>query len=297
LQHGFARLRKEAPAAGIHPDDDFTVERLFRTINRDHFQAVPGSSFSNYLQLKGYDPKKFTLACVSNIIKAMYILIVDVLHQRGHRELLNRPSAVWAKYIVEFPPRMPPSQQELQVLVGREVLKPVHHYGVELNYLRYRGDGLPLIRNHSKFAPGKKYRVKIDPDDVSYVNVLNDNDDWIRLEIDEDEKEKLAGFSVAHWKALRKFTRLEFRKSINTVGIAEAMARFRSVLTTSIKRMKKQVSRKLLTELKMGKVMADGDDFREGGGQAREPSPTPYDGSVGDEDLDDDDDFEVEVDD
>jgi putative transposase len=273
------------------------VERLFRTINRDHFQSVAGTSFSNYLQLKGYDPKKFTMARVSNIIRAMHILVVDILHQRGHRALLSTPIAVWDKYTDEFPPRMPPSQTELQVLVGREMERPVHHYGVELNHLRYRGARLPMIRNNAKFAPGKKYRVKIDPDDVRRIHVLNDDGKWILLEVDDDLKGQLAGFSVAHWKALRKFSLLEFRKSIDKVGIAVAMARFREVLTTSVKRMKKQVSRKLLKELHAGKAMADGENSFSERTQAQTKFAPADDGADDDDDLNLDDNFEVELDD
>jgi transposase InsO family protein len=267
------------------------VERTFRTINKDHFQAIPGSTFSNYLQLKGYDPKKFSLARVSSIVEAMYILIVDVLHQKGSRATLKKPPAMWAQHIDEFPPRMPASQSELDVILGREVLKPVHHYGVEINFLKYGGNNLPLIRNHSKFAPGKKYRTKINPDDVTKLHVLSEDGEWVALEIGDEERQLLAGFSVAHWTALRKFTRFEFRKSINLVGIANALKRFRDVLTKSIKRLGKQLSRALMKNLATGKAIAgqDNTDTNFLSERPRSPqkrSPEPIDTTEGDNDLD-----------
>ena len=34
------------------------VERRFRKINKDRFQTVSGTTFSNYMQRNGYQPEK-----------------------------------------------------------------------------------------------------------------------------------------------------------------------------------------------------------------------------------------------
>jgi len=133
------------------------------------------------------------------------------------------------------------------------------------------------------------------PDDVTTIYVLCDGK-WLRLEVDGKTRELVVGFSIKHWTTLRRFTLKEFRKSIDKVGIAIAIGRFRDTLTALVARLDKRVARPLLDQLKTGKAAAG-----RAGDQHAMPTDDDrkmFDASMEDEDLAaDDSDFEVEIDD
>jgi putative transposase len=283
------------------------VERTFRTINKDNFQNVRGTTFSNYLKRHEYKPEKDTFATETGIRHAMGIFVTEIYHVGMHPVFPMQRIDVWCKHVGEFPPRMPPKVNDLNVALARERdAKQVHHYGVEIDYLRYSGPGVDLIRNHRAYRPKKNYRVKVYPDDVTKISVLNDDGHWVDLLA--DDRFEIAGFSIVHWATLRRFTLKEFRQSIKVVTIARAIGRFQEVLSASIKRHDKHLSKEFHKSLKLAKAVADRDAFeldpletvrKAPSEKSRETArPSTYEEPAEEfDDDDDDDEWEVEVDD
>lgn len=206
------------------------VERCFRKINKDRFQMVRGTTFSNYMKRNGYKSEKFTVATMSAIEHALHIFVIDDYLQKPHRSLLDTPARKWLKHVEVFPPRMPPSQAYLNIALGREEQqKQVHHYGVELNHIKYSGPGVALIRNHKEYRPKKKYRVKRYDNDLTRIHVLSDSGEWV--ELIANNAADLVGLTAAHFKTLYDFCREELDESIDRIGIANAVVRFREALS------------------------------------------------------------------
>ncbi|TXH36967.1 MAG: hypothetical protein E6Q98_08635 [Rhodospirillaceae bacterium] len=292
-----------------HPHLNGTVERAFRKVNKSHFQAVQGSTFSNYLQLNGYNPERYTLATVESITEAMHILVIDVLNQEIHRELLAVPAEVHAEGLETYPPRLPKSQAELRISLGREEEpRAVWHYGVTLNYICYAGEGLARIRNSHDYKNGKKCRLKSDPDDLTHIQVQADDGKWIELVA--TNKSEINGLTTTHWKTLRRFCLKVLKQRIDQVGIARAIVRFREILTEGTRkrwpRMKREDYRnhrldqaldrpETATETRAGSEPTSQKGAAE---SSRWPAVAPHPPDQMDDDiaLEDDDDWELEYD-
>jgi putative transposase len=235
------------------------VERFFRTLNKDHFQGQPGTTFSNYLQLHGYRPDKDKLVTLPQIKEAMYIFVVDIYHQKIHRALNAKPIDIWCKYIQEFPPRMPARALDLDMSLAEEIKpKAVHQYGVDLDCIRYgKPTEISRIRNHAKYNPTKRYRTKILRGDLTQIFVLNDANVWV--ELTAHHKDQYAGLTRDHWEILRKYSRVELGASIDKIGVAEAIRRFAAIFERGVKAKHGRIKRSDYNDRKLGELLNDRD--------------------------------------
>lgn len=81
------------PQYGAH------VERFFKTINLE-LHNLPGTTFSNTQERKGYDSDKASSLTIREFEKWLTTFIVDVYHQRIHSELEMPPIAKYEKGIL-----------------------------------------------------------------------------------------------------------------------------------------------------------------------------------------------------
>lgn len=81
------------PQYGAH------VERFFKTINSE-LHNLPGTTFSNIQERKGYDSDKASSLTIREFEKWLTTFIVDVYHQRFHSELEMSPIAKYEKGIL-----------------------------------------------------------------------------------------------------------------------------------------------------------------------------------------------------
>jgi putative transposase len=130
------------------------IERYFGALNSQLLSDAPGKTFSNFLQLSDYDPKKNAVISFEALQEILHIFIVDIHNQSSHPELKSPRSKVWELAINEWTPALPPSNQELKVLVGSITTRKVSRRGVEFEGLLYNssewlGCGL-LFRVHRK---------------------------------------------------------------------------------------------------------------------------------------------------
>jgi putative transposase len=170
------------------------IERFFRTLNEKLLHAQRGTTFSCPLDLVDYDPEKNAIIPLGMLRLMFHKWIIDILLQTPGRGIKDLPSRRWANYVDELPPLLPAQAKELDVLLGRRLVKPLWHYGIELHELYYNSPELGQLRKRTATkqtgpnphvlitAPqGDLSRIHVqDPADKCYIEVPATNQDYTR---------------------------------------------------------------------------------------------------------------------
>lgn len=148
------------------------IERWFGTLNKSLLHELPGTTFSNIFDKKDYDPQKHAVISLEILLQIIHVWIIDIYHQRVHKGIRDIPHRRWAESVAEDPPDLPPSSNDLKVLLGFIAHRGVGRSGVELFTLLYNSAELGQIRRGLRV--GEKVIIKYDPNDISMIYVWDD---------------------------------------------------------------------------------------------------------------------------
>lgn len=151
-----------------------SIERYFGTMNRRLLHRQPGTTFSNILDKKDYDPKKNALISFSAFMEMLHIWIVDVYHQSIHKGLKDIPAHVWDEGFLKYPPALPRRKADLRILIGNVEYRTIGPSGIQLYTLLYNCEELALLRRKSK---DEKVALKLNPEDLSAIYVYDRKND------------------------------------------------------------------------------------------------------------------------
>ncbi len=155
----------------MSPEFKAGVERHFGTLNSGVFHTLPGTTFSNMLKRGEYDSVQRACISLDELEKALTIFLVDIYAERRHRGLNGVPARRWERsWTGDFIPRLPPSRDELMVLLGKVEWRVLHPYGIELESLRYNASGLGELRERLR---GEKVKLKYHPGDLSRIYIFD----------------------------------------------------------------------------------------------------------------------------
>jgi transposase InsO family protein len=156
-------------AARLHAHHKGKVERMFRTLNMQVIHALLGTTLSTFNRKSEYRPKEVGQITLRQLNVVLHKYLIDVYPNQWHRGLKNTPHLAWTKPKVRFVPREPTAPEEVKLLTCPVLVRPVHHYGVELFGLRFQNDALGEMRVDAK---GKvSADVRFDPTDMTQVFV------------------------------------------------------------------------------------------------------------------------------
>lgn len=154
------------------------VERFNRTVNDGLIHSLPGTTFSNPTHRAGYPSKEMACLGFRAFEKILYRWILEVYHRRPHRALRCSPLERW-RHCEEISAHVLPAvPAELDLLMANVKSKPVFHYGVDLDSIRYNSPALQDIARRLKpFVDGKakapKMDVRFHDHTVDYIDVLD----------------------------------------------------------------------------------------------------------------------------
>lgn len=153
------------------PEFKAGVERALGTVNRTLLHKLPGTTFSNPQHRGDYDSVKQACVTLSEVDRVLNIFIVDLYAEQFHRGLNGIPARRWEAATGGdfFSPGLPPSAQELAVLLGRVEYRSLHAYGIEFLSLRYNCADLAALRTRLK--DNKLVKFKYHPADLSCIYV------------------------------------------------------------------------------------------------------------------------------
>jgi len=202
------------------------IERLFGSLNTMLFHTLPGTTFSNAQRRGDYDSVKQACVYLSDVDKIMNLFVVDIYAQRFHRGIEGVPAQRWDRAMRSgFAPRVPPSAEELMILLGRVAHRVVPHYGIQLHSLRYNTSDLTLLRTRLK---GEKVKVKYHPGDLSCIHVY-DPFDGRYIEVPALDQEYTRGLSLWKHRIIRRAA-LEESDSVDLVALGRAKRKIQEIV-------------------------------------------------------------------
>lgn len=213
------------------------VERMFGTLNTGLLHTLPGTTFSNVGQRNDYDSLKQACISLSELDKMMHIFLVDIYAENFHRGVQGIPAQLWEQATEGgFFPRMPPSVEELLVLLGRVAYRTVQPYGIELNCLRYNCSELVPLRTRMKKHDNRRVKIKYNPSDLGHIQVY-DPDEKRYLQVPALAQEYAQGLSLWKHKVIRNFA-LTQQGTVDIVALGRAQRKIQKIVEESMERKK-----------------------------------------------------------
>jgi len=202
------------------------IERLFGSLNTMLFHTLPGTTFSNPQKRGDYDSIERACVYLSDVDKIMNIFVVDIYAQRFHRGIEGIPAQRWEMAMQSgFAPRVPPSAEELSILLGRVTHRVVQHYGIQFCSLRYNSPELALLRTRLK---GEKAKVKYHPADLSHLYVYDPFDNRY-IEVSALDQEYTQNLSLWKHRIIRRAARDEY-SSVDLAALGRAKRRIQEIV-------------------------------------------------------------------
>ena len=191
----------------LTPELKAGIERQFRTLNSGIFHTLPGTTFSNIFDRGNYDSVKLACLSLAELEKELVVFLVDIYSERPHKGLGGIPARHWEQAQAgPFMPRLPPSRDELAILLGRIEWRALHAYGIDFEGLRYNASDLGTLRARLK---GEKVKIKYHPGDLSRLYVLDPFEKHY-YEVPALEQEYTQGLSVWKHRIIRRVARQQF---------------------------------------------------------------------------------------
>lgn len=213
------------------------VERLYGSLNTLFFHTLPGTTFSNIRARGDYDSTKQACVYLSEVDKMLNILIVDIYAERFHQGLEGIPGRRWEELTRHgFAPALPPSAEELSILLGRTVERIVHHYGIEFASLRFNCDELVTLRTRLK---GKKAKIKYHPADLSRLYV-HDCFEGRYIQVPALDQEYTQGLSLWKHRVIRRVV-LSEQGTVDVAALGRAKRKIQELVDEGRRRKRQSV--------------------------------------------------------
>jgi putative transposase len=198
-----------------------TVERWFGTLNKSLLHELPGTTFSNIFEKEDYDPQKHAVISLERLLEIIHIWIIDIYHQRRHKGIQDVPHRRWIEAVAEDPPNLPPSSDDLKILLGFVEHRSVSRSGVELFSLLYNCGELSLIRRG--LGDGEKVLMKYDPTDISVIYVWDAFNDRF-IPVPALDQEYTRGLTIWQHHVIRRYARRLVQDYVDIVALCRAKA-------------------------------------------------------------------------
>ena len=202
------------------------VERMFGSLNTMFFHTLPGTTFSNPGERGSYDSTEQACVYLSDVDRMMHIFLLDFYAERFHHGLNGIPARRWEEKIQHgFAPALPPSAEELSILLGRTTTRVLNHYGIEFASLRYNCDDLLALRTRLK---GQAAKIKYHPADLSCLYVYDTfEQQYIRVPALADEYTQ--GLSLWKHRVIRQAVLAE-QDQVDLVALGKAKRKIQQIV-------------------------------------------------------------------
>lgn len=242
-----------------HPWFKGSIERWFRTLNEDLIHSTPGTTFSHFLERGDYDSQKHACITLDRLWELLHVWIVDVYTQEihtgvgGHPRGKGIPARLWQQALQEqFVPRLPPSRNDLLVLVSRTTTRTLHHYGIEFEHLLYQDPNLSPLRSklkrartyqpaHGEIATAKhdgiragSVQIKYHPGDLSRIWVHDPFSDQY-LEVRAVDQDYTNNLSLWKHRVISRYAHEELKHQVNQQALVQAKARIQQLITEQMR--------------------------------------------------------------
>lgn len=213
------------------------VERMFGTLNTGLLHTLPGTTFSNILQRADYNSLKQACITLHELDTMMHLFLVDIYAESFHRGVEGIPARLWEQATVGgFSPRVPPSAEELHILLGRVARRTIQSYGIELHGLRYNCAELTPLRTRMSKCDNRRVKIKYNPSDLSHIQVY-DPDEKHYLQVPALAQDYTQGLSLWKHKVIRNFV-LSQQDTVDIVALGRAQRKIQAIVAEGLERKK-----------------------------------------------------------
>ncbi|MGA4607605.1 Mu transposase C-terminal domain-containing protein [Pseudoalteromonas maricaloris] len=200
------------------------VEQFFKTITDKMLSPLPGKTFSNMLARHDYNSKKDAILRFGTFNRLFHKWIVDVYHQSADSRFRYIPSDDWSKGYAQLPPAQLSQQdlEKLDVVMCMSKEKTLRKGGIKNLHISYDSEALSLFRKQYSAKKSIKVKVKINPDDLSYVFVfLEPLEQYIKVP-SIDAEGYTTDLSLIRHKIHLRFHRDYIQEKVDLLGLAKA---------------------------------------------------------------------------
>lgn len=148
-----------------------SVERFLGTLNEGLIHNLPGTTKSNTQDRGDYVSADHAVITLVNLDYLLHRWIVDVYMQSMHSGIGTSPAAAWSRAVKINPPRALKETINLDVVLGEVYERNINNGRVLANGIYYHSPALTVLKE--KLEPKQKVQLKLDPDDLNLVQVLN----------------------------------------------------------------------------------------------------------------------------
>lgn len=171
FQDALAQLGIQAEYAPVkQPEYKGKVERLFRTINTQVFNVMPGTTRSGIEDRGNLDPIKNACIGYTDLNKILHKWVVEEYPQTFHTGLQAVPLEVWKKKVAKYPVTPPPSDSDLAILLMAPDVRTLQHYGLSFETLHYNSPRLSQIFRQERH---RKIQIRVDITDLGTIYFLD----------------------------------------------------------------------------------------------------------------------------
>lgn len=212
------------------------IENHFGVINKKLLSRIPGKTFSNIIDKADYDPSKHAVISLEALVEITDTWTVDVYHQeiqRGyeHTGPQRIPALSWKEGIEKAPLRIPPTEDELNVLLRMIDHRTVSKNGIEIFGLRYNDPALSLIRRQIKSG---KVEVRYDASDLSIIYV-SDIENGVYIPVPALDQAYAKDLSLYQHNIIKRYVRNYLRSQVDSSTLLAGKARIQEIVAQEFK--------------------------------------------------------------
>lgn len=154
------------------------IERYLGTLNRTLLQEQRGTTFSNIIDRKDYDPKKNAVITYEELLEKVHAFLIDVYMRRKHNGIKDTPINLWNKKIVEHTPFQIENADSVLALFGRIEHRILRRDGIRWKHLFFTSPELLALLSKNEFRKASTnhkgdvvVRFRFDPSNIDHIHV------------------------------------------------------------------------------------------------------------------------------
>jgi len=226
------------------------VERFFKTNNSGLIHGLPGTTFSNILDLGDYDSSQHACISLVGFMELLHVFLLDVYAPDWHEGVGGGsggiPAKLWEESVKNgFIPCFHHDADEMRILLYNSERRTVTRSGIDYEALRYQ-EGVLLAPLRGRLQKRKKARgtvnpagqiddddrahVRVNPVDLSIIYVFDDdpeNPKWLPIPAVNQEYTK--GLSLWKHRVIRNYL-LRKKKEVNIYELAAAKQHIQEIV-------------------------------------------------------------------
>lgn len=207
------------------------VERFLGSLNRAVCHSLVGTTRSNIQQRGGYDSVEHASVTLEKLRYYVHDWIINVYNLQYHEGLGDSPFNVWTRGLQHVEPPLPLCRERLDLILTKEHERQVNHEGVSHFRLKYNSYELGILRR--KLPQGAKVKVRIDPENLGVVWVLDEHEGEF-FSVPCTDPEYAEGLSMRQHKHILAM-RADRRRKLETEELLNNKVRFKNEIRDAAK--------------------------------------------------------------